>query len=44
MKEQEELKDAIGKLIKVIDENPCGMGREMFWALALFVKEMCKLL
>ena len=42
MKEQEELKDAIGKLIKVIDENPCGMGRAMFWALAQFVKEAVK--
>lgn len=42
MKEQEELKDAVAKLVNVIDENPCGMGRAMFWALALFVKEMCK--
>lgn len=42
MKEQEELKDAIGKLVKVIDENPCGMGRMMFWALAQFVKEAVK--
>ena len=42
MKEQEELKDAVAKLVNVIDENPCGMGRAMFWALALFIKEMCK--
>lgn len=42
MKEQEELKDAVAKLVNVIDENPCGMGRAMFWTLALFVKEMCK--
>ena len=44
MREQEELKDAVTKLVKVIDENPCGMGRAMFWALSLFVKEMCKFL
>ena len=42
MKEQEELKEAVEKLIKVIDENPCGMGRAMFWALAQFVKEAVK--
>ena len=44
MKEKEDLKEAVEKLIKVIDENPCGMGRAMFWALSLFVKEMCKFL
>lgn len=42
MKEKEELKEAVEKLIKVIDENPCGMGRAMFWALAQFVKEAVK--
>ena len=39
MKEKEDLKEAVEKLIKVIDENPCGMGRATFWALTLFVKE-----
>ena len=42
MKEQEELKDAINKLVKLIDENPCGMGRAMFWVLAQFIKEAVK--
>ena len=44
MKEQDELKDAVTRLIKVIDENPCGMGRAMFYALTLLVKEACKFL
>ena len=44
MKEQEELKDAINKLVKLIDENPCGMGRAMFWVLAQFLKEAVKFL
>lgn len=44
MKEKEELKDAVTKLVNVIDENPCGMGKAMFWALALFVKELVKFL
>lgn len=42
MSEKEQLKGAIDNLVRVIDDNPCGMGRAMFWALALFVKEMCK--
>ena len=42
MKEKEDLKEAVEKLIKVIDENPCGMGRATFWALSLFVKEVVK--
>ena len=44
MKEKEELKEAVTKLVNVIDENPCGMGKAMFWALALFVKELVKFL
>lgn len=42
MKEQEELKEAVAKLVKVIDENPCGMGKAAFWALAIFVKEIVR--
>ena len=42
MKEQDELKEAIGRLVKVIDENPCGMGKATFWALAIFLKEIAK--
>ena len=42
MKEKEDLKEAVETLVKVIDENPCGMGRAMFWALSLFVKEAVK--
>ena len=42
MKEQEELKEAVAKLVKVIDENPCGMGRAMFLVLSMLVKEIVK--
>lgn len=42
MKEQEELKDAVAKLVNVIDENPCGMGRAMFLVLSMLVKEIVK--
>lgn len=42
MKEQEELKEAVAKLVKVIDENPCAMGKAAFWALAITVKEIVR--
>ena len=42
MGEKEDLKQAINDLIKVIDENPCGMGSAMFWTLTIFIKEIVK--
>ena len=42
MEEKEKLKQAIGDLNKVIDDNPCGMGRSMFVILALLTKEAAK--
>ena len=39
MSEKEQLKGAIDNLVRVIDDNPCGMGRATFWALTLFVTE-----
>ena len=42
MNEKEQLKDAVGNLIKVIDENPCGMGKAMFIVLTLLIKELVK--
>lgn len=42
MKQQDELKEAIGRLIKIIDDNPCGMGAATFWALTMLVKEFIK--
>lgn len=42
MKQQDELKEAIGRLIKIIDDNPCGMGAATFGALTMLVKEFIK--
>ena len=42
MNEKEQLKEAVGNLIKVIDENPCGMGKGMFIVLTLLIKELVK--
>lgn len=42
MNEKEQLKEAVGNLIKVIDENPCGMGKAMFIVLTLLIKELIK--
>lgn len=42
MSEKEQLKDALSNLNKVIDDNPCGMGRSMFSVLALLTKEAVK--
>lgn len=42
MKEKDELKKALSNLNKVIDDNPCGMGRSMFTVLALLTKEAVK--
>lgn len=42
MKEQDQLKEALSNLNKVIDDNPCGMGRSMFTILALLTKEAAK--
>ena len=42
MKEKDNLKDAISSLNRVIDDNPCGMGRGMFCILALLTKEAVK--
>lgn len=42
MNEKEQLKEAVGNLIKVIDENPCGMGKAMFIVLTLLIKELVK--
>lgn len=42
MEEKEKLKNAIDGLSKIIDTNPCGMGKGMFYVLALLVTEMCK--
>ena len=42
MKEKEDLKDALSNLNRVIDDNPCGMGRSMFNVLALLAKESVK--
>lgn len=39
MKEKDELKEALSNLNRVIDDNPCGMGRSMFNVLALLTKE-----
>ena len=39
MKEKENLKEALSNLNKVIDDNPCGMGRGMFVILSLLTKE-----
>lgn len=42
MNEKEQLKDAVGNLIKVIDENPCGMGKAMYIVLTMLIKEIVK--
>lgn len=42
MKEKDDLKQALSNLNKVIDDNPCGMGRSMFSVLALLTKEAVK--
>ena len=42
MNEKEELKEAVGNLIKVIDENPCGMGKAMYIVLTMLIKEIVK--
>lgn len=42
MNEKEQLKEAVGNLIKVIDENPCGMGKAMYIVLTMLIKEIVK--
>lgn len=42
MSEKEQLKGAIDNLVRVIDDNPCGMGRAMFLVLSMLVKEIVK--
>ena len=42
MNEKEQLKGAIDNLVRVIDDNPCGMGRAMFLVLSMLVKEIVK--
>lgn len=39
MDEKDELKDALSNLNRIIDDNPCGMGRGMFSVLALLTRE-----
>lgn len=39
MKEKDELKEALSNLNRVIEDNPCGMGRSMFGVLTLLVRE-----